>query len=63
MDLLPITLIGFYILKPKRRIYLNPDADLEIIIHKPIKRSVIDSLNNYALIRLTRDTIEEVYRP
>jgi len=63
MDLLPVTLRGFYSLKPISRIYLNPDSDLEVVVHKPINRSAIDGLNNEALLKLTRDTIEGAYRP
>ena len=46
MDLLPITLRGFYSLKPMKRLYLDPDSDLEIVIHKPIGRSMAESLGS-----------------
>ena len=62
-DLLPITLRGFYSLKPLKRPYLDPDSDLEIIIHKPINRSVIESLDNHGLLKLTVETISEAYAP
>lgn len=63
MDLLPVTLNGFYRLKPLKRPYLDPDAELEMIIHKPINRSIIDSLNNQQLLELTVETIKESYIP
>jgi 1-acyl-sn-glycerol-3-phosphate acyltransferase len=63
MDLLPVTLNGFYRLKPLKRPYLDPDAELEIVVHKPINRSTTDSIGNGVLVGLTVKTIEEVYRP
>jgi 1-acyl-sn-glycerol-3-phosphate acyltransferase len=63
LDLLPVTLRGFYGLKPMKRVYLDPDSDLEVMIHKPIGHSVIESLNDEALLKLTVHTIEGAYRP
>jgi len=63
MDLLPVTLRGFYRLKPVKRPYLDPDSDLEIVIHKPINRSVVEDLSNDILLKQTVDTIKEAYRP
>jgi len=63
MDLLPITLRGFYSLKPLKRLYLDPDSDLEIVIHKPIDHSLIEGLDNERLLQLTVQTIQEDYRP
>jgi len=62
MDLLPVTLRGFYSLKPLKRPYLDPDSDLEIVIHKPIGHSVIEGLDNERLLKLTAETIEKSYR-
>jgi len=63
MDLLPVTLKGFYSLKPMKRVYLDPDSDLEVVVHKPVNHSVIDNLNDEALLKLTVDTIEGAYKP
>lgn len=63
LDLLPVTLNGFYRLKPMKRIYLDPDSDLEIVVHKPVNHHVIDGLSDEALLKLTVDTIEGAYRP
>ena len=62
MDLLPVTLRGFYHLKPLKRGYLDPDSDLEVVIHKPVNRSVIESMNDEELLKLTIDTIQRDYR-
>jgi len=61
--LLPVTLRGFYSLKPLKRPYLDPDSDLEVVVHKPISRSTVESLNNERLLKLTVETIKEAYRP
>ena len=63
MDLLPVTLSGFHRLKPIKRAYLDPDADLQMIIHKPVNSSLLQSLNDEVLLRLTIDTIRRDYRP
>jgi 1-acyl-sn-glycerol-3-phosphate acyltransferase len=63
MDLLPITLRGFYNLKPMKRVYLDPDSNLEVVIHKPVSNSDTKMLNDEVLLKLTVDTIERVYKP
>jgi len=62
MDLLPVTLRGFYHLKPLKRAYLDPDSDLEVVIHEPVNRSAIESMNDEELLKLTMDTIQRDYR-
>lgn len=63
MDLLPITLKGFYNLKPRNRVYLDPDSELECVIHKSICHSDLKSLDNKTLLEITQHTIESVYKP
>ena len=63
MDLLPITLRGFYSLKPMKRPYLDPDSELEIVIHKPIGRSIAESLGSEGLLKHTVETIKGAYKP
>ncbi|MFO7669100.1 MAG: lysophospholipid acyltransferase family protein [Bacteroidales bacterium] len=36
-DILPVTLNGFYKLKPKNRFYINFGSKLEVMIHPPIE--------------------------
>jgi 1-acyl-sn-glycerol-3-phosphate acyltransferase len=62
-DLLPVTLNGFYGLKPLKRPYLDPDVNLEIVIHKPIEQAVINNINNENIVKLTVDIIQAAYRP
>ena len=63
LDLLPVTLRGFYRLKPLKRPYLDPDSELEIVIHKPINHFLIEDLSDEILMKQTVDTIKEAYRP
>lgn len=63
MDLLPVTLRGFYTLKPKNRPYLDPDSELECVIHKPISHSDLESLDNRTLLETALDIIESAYKP
>jgi len=63
MDLLPVTLRGFYNLKPLKRPYVDPDSDLQIVIHKPVVRSTLENLTNDRILKLAVETIKEAYRP
>lgn len=55
MELLPFTLRGFYTLKPLKRLYVDPDSILEVVVHKPIDR------RNEDLLILTTETIGKGY--
>jgi len=63
MDLVPVSLRGFYQLKPLKRPYLDPDVDLEVVIHNPIDHSTIENMSDKELLKLTIDTIRGAYRP
>lgn len=62
-DLLPVTLKGFYRLKPLKRPYLDPDINLEIVVHKPISHVMIKKMKDEALLELTVETIKKAYKP
>ncbi len=61
-DLLPVTANGFYQLKPARRIYVDPHAELELIFHEPITSDDIQKMDNKQLISKTEEVIRSVYR-
>jgi 1-acyl-sn-glycerol-3-phosphate acyltransferase len=63
LDLLPVTLNGFYKLKPANRIYLDPDTDLGVLIHDPISRGTIKEMSDTELIGAVECTIKGQYRP
>lgn len=63
LDLLPITLRGFYQLKPVNRIYMDPDAEPEVIIHHPVGQAEIKSMSDDELLGMTLSLIQGDYRP
>ena len=63
MDLLPVTLCGFYRLKPMKRVYLDPDAHLEMVVHKPVGHCLLATLDDEAVLRRTEETIRREYTP
>jgi len=63
LDLLPVTLNGFYQLKPLKRFYMDPDAQPELIIHAPITNAAARKMNDQELMAKVRTTIGSIYRP
>ena len=61
IEILPVTLNGFYKLKPKNRLYINFDSKLEVIIHKPLKREELIDLSDQEIIDKVRSIIESAY--
>lgn len=62
LDILPVTLNGFYDLKPKNRSYINFDADLDITVHKPIKREDLIFKTDIEIVETVKDVILSAYR-
>jgi 1-acyl-sn-glycerol-3-phosphate acyltransferase len=62
IDILPVTLNGFYELKPKNRFYINFSSKLEVIIHKPIKREELIEKNDFEIIEMVKTVIESAHR-
>ncbi len=63
VDVLPVTLNGFYNLKPKNRFHIGFDSRLEILIHKPIKREDLITLSDSEIIAFVRNKIESAIVP
>jgi 1-acyl-sn-glycerol-3-phosphate acyltransferase len=61
IEILPVTLNGFYSLKPKNRSYINFDSKLDVIIHHPIRREDLIEKNDYEIIETVRSIIESAY--
>jgi 1-acyl-sn-glycerol-3-phosphate acyltransferase len=61
IGILPLTLNGFYELKPKNRFYIDFSSKLEVIIHKPIKREELIYKNDTEIIDKVRSIIESAY--
>ena len=58
---MPVTLNGFYDLKPKNRAYINFGSKLDIIIHEPIKREVLAGKSDSEIIETVKGIIESAY--
>jgi 1-acyl-sn-glycerol-3-phosphate acyltransferase len=63
LDLLPVTLNGFYRMKPMKRFYFDPDTKPEIIIHKSISNSRVREMSEKDLLEETTNIIGRFYRP
>lgn len=61
IDILPVTLNGFYKLKPKNRSYINFDSKLDVTIHKPIRREDLICKTDSEIIGTVKTIIESAY--
>jgi 1-acyl-sn-glycerol-3-phosphate acyltransferase len=61
IPILPVTLNGFYDLKPKNRFYINFGSKLEIVIHKPIPHEDLVSKSDNEIIDTVKTIIESSY--
>jgi 1-acyl-sn-glycerol-3-phosphate acyltransferase len=57
-DILPVTLNGFYSLKPKNRFYINFSAQLSVVINKPINSIDLKAKTDNDIITETKRIIE-----
>ncbi len=62
LDLLPITLNGFYKLKPANRLYMDPDTELEVLIHAPFSNDKVKKMSDRELIGVVESIIKAPYR-
>ena len=61
IGILPVTLNGFYNLKPKNRSYINFNSKLDVFIHEPIKREELINKTDTEIIETIKAVIESVY--
>jgi 1-acyl-sn-glycerol-3-phosphate acyltransferase len=61
IEILPVTLNGFYNLKPKNRFYINFDSKLDVVIHKPIRKEELAGKNDFQIIEKVKSVIESAY--
>ncbi|TAL59700.1 MAG: 1-acyl-sn-glycerol-3-phosphate acyltransferase [Bacteroidetes bacterium] len=62
IGILPVTLNGFYKLKPKNRFYINFDSELSVVIHKPINREELVQKTDIEIIETVKTIIESAYK-
>jgi len=61
IDVLPVTLNGFYYLKPKNRFFIDFGSKPEVVIHKPIPGTELKSKTDNEIIDQVRNVIESAY--
>ncbi len=61
VGILPVTLNGFYDLKPKTRMYINFNSKLDITIHKPLTREELIDKTDSEIIDSVKAIIESAY--
>ena len=57
----PVTLNGFFDLKPKNRFYINFGSKLDIVIHKPIPREELINKTDDEILDSIKKVIESAY--
>ncbi|MEI6059066.1 MAG: 1-acyl-sn-glycerol-3-phosphate acyltransferase [Bacteroidota bacterium] len=57
-DILPVTLNGFYSLKPKNRFHINFNAKLSVVINKPINFNVLKVKTDKEIINEMKKILE-----
>jgi len=61
MELLPVTLNGFYELKPKNRFYIKFNTHINVVIHKPIENIQLVTKNDHEILETAKQVIESAY--
>lgn len=61
IEILPLTLNGFYNLKPKNRSYIDFSSKLEVVIHQPIPREELVDKTDKEIISKVRCIIESAH--
>ncbi len=61
IDILPVTLNGFFDLKPKNRFYINFGSKLSVIIHEPVSKETLAEKDDAQIIETVRTIIESAY--
>lgn len=61
IGILPITLNGFYDLKPKNRFCIDFRSKLNVIIHNPIPREELAGMDDKEIINTVKSVIESAY--
>ncbi len=58
INVLPVTLNGFFVLKPKNRFYINFSSRISVIIHEPLVRESLIDKNDTEIINIIKSIIE-----
>jgi 1-acyl-sn-glycerol-3-phosphate acyltransferase len=58
INILPVTLNGFYLFKPKNRFYINFSSRISVIIHEPLSREELIDKDDETIISIVKNIIE-----
>ena len=58
INVLPVTLNGFFVLKPKNRFYINFSSRISVIIHEPLAREELIKKTDTEIINIVKNIIE-----
>lgn len=58
INVLPVTLNGFFILKPKNRFYINFSSRISVFIHEPLSRESLIDKDDAEIISIIKNIIE-----
>jgi 1-acyl-sn-glycerol-3-phosphate acyltransferase len=58
INVLPVTLNGFFILKPKNRFYINFSSKISVFIHEPLSRESLIDRDDAEIISIVKNIIE-----
>ena len=61
MSVLPVTLNGFFLLKPKNRFTINFESKIEVVVHKPIGWEEFAEQDDHAILDKVKVVIESAY--
>jgi 1-acyl-sn-glycerol-3-phosphate acyltransferase len=61
VDILPVTLNGFFRLKPKTRFYIDFSSKIGLVIHKPVSKTDLVDKKDDEILTVIRDIIESAY--
>ncbi len=62
LDVIPITLNGFYSLKPKNRFFIDPRGKLEIVIHPVLRNKDLRELPDDQVLEIAQKAIQKSYQ-
>jgi len=63
IDILPVTLNGFFTLKPKNRVWIDFTPKLEVFIHKPIENKQLVEKEDHEILEIVKETVVSEYHP
>jgi 1-acyl-sn-glycerol-3-phosphate acyltransferase len=58
LDLLPITIQGTFVLKPKHRLTFSPRERIQLVVHEPLENGLLARLSDQAIAEKVRSILD-----